>query len=148
MTTKQIEIPGIHASRRGDAKHMYAEDHTCSGSQEVLTDATLVVNIPSGYQMIITEVHLDIETVSDDCEFEVVAMSAADGAGTATTLHGHVHLFTGSTVHPSASHERPFIPPIVAKYSAGHRSVTMRVNGNDSSCTVNCGWTGWLEKET
>jgi hypothetical protein len=145
--TKQVEIPGIHNARRGNALHKYVNDKTASGSLQVLTDATLVYNIPEGEQVLVTMMHYDLETVSDDCQYEVVATDAVDGGGTATTLCGHSHLFVGTGNNPAADRWRPFVPPMCIKYSAGYRSVTMRINANDSAAVIGCGWMGWHEKE-
>jgi len=145
--TQQVEQAGIHAVRRGGGLHKYVDDKTLSGSLQVLTDATLYYNIPAGKQVVICMMHLDIETFSDDVSFEMVSCDAVAGGGTPTKLCGHAHLFVGANANPSASHEREFIPPMVVKYSSGARSVTMRVNANDSSAVASCGWMAWVEKE-
>jgi hypothetical protein len=146
--TQQIEQAGIHAARRGSGLHKYVNDKTASGSSQVLTDATLFEDVPEGYQIVVAMMHLDLETLSDDVSFEVVSTSAVSGGGTPTTLCGHAHLFVGASAMPSASKDRRFIPPMVIKYSSGARSVTMRINANDSSAVVSCGWMGWIEPET
>lgn len=145
---KQVETAGIHNARRGNGLHKYVNDKTASGSLEVLTDSTLYENIPEGFQIVIAKMHYDLETVSDDVSFEVVSTDAAQGGGTPTALCGHAHIFTGTANEPASSRDRLFVPPMVVKYSGGARSVTMRINANDSSAVVSCGWMGWIEKET
>lgn len=146
--TKQIEEAGVHATRRGGGLHKYVNDKGLSGSEEVLVDVGLYHDIPAGKQVVICLMHLDVETFSDDVAFHMISTTATAGSGDVTTLCGHAHLFVGANANPSASHEREFIPPIVVKYSSGARSVTMMVNGNDSSVVVSCGWMGWIENET
>lgn len=145
--TQQIETPEFHGARRGNSYHTFVNDKTLSGSQQTLTDATLVINLSEGTQALILEMCYTIESVADDCEFEVVAASLADGAGSITTLHGHDHKWTPAALSGSESGHREFRPPILVKYSTGYRSVTMRVNGNDASIVVSCGFSCMIEKE-
>lgn len=144
---KQIEEAAIHAARRGHGYHKYVNDKTGSGSSQVLTDATLTLDIPEGWQLLITQMTFDMETVSDDCHFNIVGCSAVSGGGDPTELCGHVHIFTGTAVSSAASKERRFLPPLLVKYSTGYKSVTMRINTNDASCKVSCGYHCWMEKE-
>lgn len=146
--TQQFESEMVHVARRGYVYHMYVDDKTGSGSSQVLTDASLVLNIPDGYQLLITAMHFDMLTVSDDCHFNLVGTTLADGAGDASELCGHCHIFTGTAVSGAESKERPFVPPLLVRYSDGHKSVTMRINTNDASCVISCGFSCWMEKET
>lgn len=145
--TQQIETPQIHASRRGNGRQKYINDKTASGSQQTLTDATLVENLVEGEVMLVACMHFSLETVSDDCEFEVVSTAAVDGGGAVTALHGHQHIFTPAALTATATQKRSFFPPIRVPYSGGARSVTMRITANDSSAVVSCGFDGWIEKE-
>ncbi|GAG43725.1 unnamed protein product, partial [marine sediment metagenome] len=52
---KQTESAMIHAARRGHGYHKYVNDKTGSGSTQVLTDATLTLDIPEGWVLLITQ---------------------------------------------------------------------------------------------
>lgn len=144
---KQVETPQIFASRRGNAYTFYVNDKTGSGSTQVLTDAGLVLNLADGDQALVTSMHFDLTTVSDSCHFNLVTTNAADGAGDANEVCGHVHLVQGAALANIASKERPFDPPLCFKYSDGVRSITMRINTNDNAAVVSCGFNCWIEKE-
>lgn len=138
----------LEAARDARGLHKWVNDKTASGSLQVLTDATMYYDIPAGKQVIIVQAYIGVETVSDDIHVEVVSCSAVAGGGTATALSGHYHLFTGANLVGTEDKEREFMPPLIAKYSDGARSVTMRINANDASCVISCGWMGWVEPET
>lgn len=145
---KQFENAAVHAARRGAGFRSYVADKTASGASQVLTDATMFQNIPAGKQVVITFMYYGLESVADDCQFEVVPTDAVDGGGTPTTIMGHMHIYTPAGLGDSITQHRVLNPPCVLKYSDGHRSVTMRINANDSSAVVSCGFDGWLEPET
>lgn len=145
---KQTETAEVHAARRGDGLHKWVNDKTPGADAVVLTDATLYYNVPEGKQVLITAMHFDVETDSDDVHVGMVSCSAVAGGGDATEISGHAHIFTGAAVGWQASKERPFYPPILVTYSSGARSVSMKVNANDAAAVLSCGWTGWVEDET
>lgn len=145
---KQGEGALIHAARRGGGLHKWVNDHTGSGADEVLTDATLYYDIPVGKQVLITGIGYDMETVSDDCHFGMVKCSAVAGGGDAVEISGHTHIFTGASIDGSSSGERYFNPPILVKYSDTAKSITIKIHTSDSSAIVSCGWCGIVEEIT
>lgn len=107
-------------AREGLGLHRWVNDKTAGGTDPaVLTDATLVYNLPEGHQVFINAVDFDMATVSDDVHFDLVSCSAINGGGTPTALAGHAHIFTGATIDGSASKERSYDPPIRVRYSDG-----------------------------
>ena len=144
---RQIESGEVHVARRGYGLHRWVNDKTPGSDSVVLTDATLVYNIPAGKQVLITSLNFDLITVSDDVHISLVSCSAVDGGGDATDISGHVHLFTGTTVDGAASKERPFNPPLHVTHTSGARSISMRVKANDAAAVISIGWHGWVENE-
>lgn len=137
----------IHAARRGDGIHKWVNDKTPGADLVVLTDATLYYNIPEGRQVLIYQIYAGIQTVSDSCHFEIVSCTAVAGGGTPTAVTGHYHIFTGANLVGTEDKEREFTPPIIVKYSDGARSISIRVDANDASAEVSCGWMGIVEDE-
>ena len=136
---------GEYSAQRGGAIHKWVNDKQGSGSAEVLTDATLYYNIAVGEVVMITAMHFDVVTLSDDCHFHVVTTTEAAGGGDATDICGHAHIGTGTTFSTTTSKERPFIPPIRIVGSTTIVSITMKINTNDSDCKVSCGWAGYTD---
>ena len=146
QTTISID-KATQAARLGSGIHKWVNDKVPGDASVVLTDATLYYNIPAGHQVLITQLFLGIETVSDDCHSDMVSCDAVAGGGTPTAISGHFHIFTGANLVGTEDKEREFIPPILVKYSDGARSISVRVDANDASTVVTTGWMGWVEAE-
>ena len=138
----------LQASRRGDSLLKWVNDKTPGDASVVLTDVGLYYDIPAGKRVLITHVSYGIITVSDDCHFEIGSCSAVTGGGTFTPLAFHMEVGTGDRKSDKAIQRTDFDPPLCVNYSSGARSITMRVNANDASAVITCGWHGWVEKET
>ena len=105
-------------------------------------------NLASGEQVFITQVCYGLTTASDSCTFELGTTDAANGGGTFTPRMLERHLATGATVSGREDFDLTITPPLgPLKYSNGVRSITFRVNANDSGAAINAGWHGWKENE-
>ena len=145
MPAKTAVTPAVQAAQRGKGIIKWVNDKTASGSAQVLTDATLYYNLSEGEVVMIVCLKIDIETVSDDCTFELVSCSAVAGGGTPTALTGNYHQRVGATPQPHATENVPFLVPIRVRYADGARSITVRINANDSSAVINTGWCGYTD---
>lgn len=144
---KTVTTGGREATRQGRALHKWVNSKTPGSSEVVLTDATLYYNIPTGKQVLVTQLCFDLETMSDDCCFTIVSCSAVAGGGTSTAITGCIQVFTGNVQSGSAAKERMYVPSILVTYSSGARSITLRVNANDANAVISCGWMGEVEDE-
>ena len=120
----------------------------------MLTDAPagdqpgIYYNLSSGKQVFITQFCYGLTTASDSCTFELGTTSAANGGGTFTPITVERHLATGATATGRLDQDFTITPPLgPLKYSDGVRSITVRVNANDSGATINTAWHGWVEDE-
>ena len=141
---KVIESPAEHAARLGNTVVKWVDDKTASGSEQVLTDATLYQNIGANQTLFITEMTYDLTTLSDNCHFNLVKCAAVAGGGAAVDICGHAHMQTGAAYVTGGSKERTFDPPIRVPYSASALSVSMQIEGNDASAVISCGFHGYL----
>ena len=135
----------LYAAQREFGIHKWVNDKTASGSEEVLTDAGLYYNLSEGETVMITETLVDLHTLNDECTFEIVSCTAVAGGGTPTALFVEQHVATAAAKTPHAAHSLKFCPPIRVAYADGARSITFRINANDSSASVNCAWTGFVD---
>lgn len=124
--------------------HKWVNDKTPGTTEAlVLTDSTLVYNVSAGERVMITGFDYTLDTASDNCGFELGYTDEADGAGTFTALTGHHHLTTGTNKsYRGEEHDSP-VPPLVADGFNGARSITFRVEANDTNATISCGWDGF-----
>ena len=96
--------------------------------------------------MYISQMCYGLTSASDSCTFELVSTDAANGGGTATARTVERHLATGATAQGRLDQDFTMDPPLgPLRYSDGIRSITFRVNANDSGATVNVAWHGWKE---
>jgi len=135
----------VYSAQRGGGIHKWVNEKTTSGSEQVLTDATLYHNLAAGEVVMIGCMCYNVETVSKDCSFEMASCDAVAGGGTPTALTGKVVIYTGGTKNEFSSQERKFTPPIRVAYADGVRSISMQVKGNDDATVISCGWQGYTE---
>ena len=145
--TQHVESNGIHAIRRGGGIQRYVNSKTASGSEQVLTDETLVYNIPEGKQFILKQAFAGVESTNDNCTFKMIGCTEVDGGGTPIEASAHVKISTGAAPVGDATKVYNFIPGVCIKYSDGIRSITVMINANDASAIISCGFNGWVEKE-
>ena len=109
----------------------------------ILTDAGLVWNIAEHRIVAITSICFGVNTKSDFCHFEVGVCSGLDGGGVFTPLAPHFEASTGAASDGQNTFCVHFSPPLIARYSKGSRSVTIRTEANDAACEVTAGWQGF-----
>jgi hypothetical protein len=144
---KQIELAGVHASRRGNGVQKFVNSLTADGGEQLLTGESVVYNIPEGYQFMLSQAFAGIETASDHCTFKIVGCTEEDGGGDCVESTAHVRISTGTVVVGTNTFVYAFLPPIRVAYSSGIKSVTVKIDASDSSCVVSCGYNGWFEEE-
>lgn len=112
-------------------------------TETVLTDSDIIYNLSEGEIFLARMVGFGIHTTSDWAHFEIGATNQANGAGTFTPLSPHWEYHTGTVVDGSAT-ETIQIPWAGIKYSDGFRSITWRVDVNDTACEFNCNYWGYV----
>lgn len=148
ITNTTVPAPDefIHHSRMGQVVNKWVE--TAPGAdQTVLTNATLVYNIPEGKMFFIAGAIYAVTTASDSCVFDLGYTSAVDGAGDFTAVIHSLKDVTGTARTGSCTHHEAFRLPICLRYSDGVRSITWRVDANDAIAEIMVGFYGWYEDE-
>jgi len=105
-------------------------------------------NLASGQQVLIREICFGVNTVNDDCYFELGHTDGTNGTGTFRPITSRFHVATGAAREGRATIDRDMSPPPCLKYSGGVRSITFRVDANDAGCQITAAWHGWTESET
>ena len=145
---RQAQLDGGEwASREGRGICGWANEVTPGAALKVLTDATLVYNIPAGKRVMVSQYCYAVETNSDNCQFEFGWTTAVDGGGVFHPLGPHKHVYTGAANQGRTAYDQDINPAARIAYSQGARSLTFRVNANDASCEITVGWHGWWEEE-
>ena len=139
--------PGLDAAREGRALVRWANNVTPGASEVVLTDTTLIYDIPIGKQVIVTQICHGLTSFSDSCVFTLVACSEPNGAGAVTDLNHDMNIASGSAIAGTQVYHYRLRPPICVKHKDGHRSISFQVTANDASATITVGWHGWYEDE-
>ena len=145
MPAKTTVSPADQAAQRGYGTHKWVDDKTASGSLQVLTDATLYYDLSDGEVVMIESMSYNLESVSDNCTFELVSCTAAAGAGTATQLCAKAHSFTPAARNQVDTSQFFFDPPIRVAYADGALSISARVNSNDAAAVIHVGWMGYRD---
>lgn len=147
--TQQIETPAIHVARRGGGLQKWVDGVDTMATGAVLTDATLYYDIPEGKQVLITRISCDLDTASDDVLFYLVKCAAVAGGGSATQLHGELHVHTAAAQVTHGVIEQTFNPPILVQYSAtAAKSISVYADANDDAAEATIQWQGWVESIT
>jgi hypothetical protein len=107
----------LYAAQRGKAFHKWVNDKVPGATAVVLSDATLYYDLAVGEVVMIRCISIDIETVSDDCTFELVSCDDVAGGGTPTALTGKYHQRVGATPQPHATEAVLFQVPIRVAYA-------------------------------
>jgi len=145
---------GLAATRAGNGTCHWINAITPGAAQTVLTNGPagdqpgIYYNIQEGRQVALTMFCFGVNTLNDDCDFELGYTSGANGGGTFTPLTPQFNVTTGAAREGRATFDKLITPPLVAKYSDGVRSITSRVDANDAGCQITVAWHGWVENET
>lgn len=130
------------ASVRGNRLMGLANDITPGAGLQILTTAGLIYDLAPRERVLCTRFNFGVETVSDDCAFEI---GWVDVNGHFHAWSSEHHVATGAALSGSTSYERDLYPPASITYEDGARRITFRVEPNDASCEISLGWQGWKE---
>ena len=112
-------------------------------TQTILTNTAF--NIPVNATLYITQFFGDLETYSDECEYELVRCTGQNASGTVEEVAAHIHIFSAAAALGHTGYSESFVPAITVRYKDGFRSVAVRVDANDAAATVGTGWAGYWE---
>ena len=140
---------GLNAARRGLS--FCAKLNKKSGinaAATVLTDAGFIQAIPEGKQIVVACFYIHLDTASDWVEFEFVYTANADGTGDVVALSPLIRIETGTAASADAPTITQLPVPLLVKYSATSKAVTMRAQTNDASAVATFAFLGWHENLT
>ena len=123
--------------------HKWLNDKTVGTTDPtVLSDTTLYYNLEPGETVLIKNLKFGVNSLNDNCHFEIGWTTGTAGSSTFTALMGHYEFTTGAANTGRATTTVEFPIPPAARYSDGARSVTIRATANDVTAVVSCGWCG------
>lgn len=138
---------GVRAAREGRAIHRHICGDTVTAAFVVQTAAGIYFNIPAGKQVVIVNLNVGCEDANEFAATYLVACDAVAGGGTPTQQHAEIHDHVGDKKQGHGHIDDEIYPPVVLKYSDGHRSVSLAVKATDTDTVVDYGWMGWYEDE-
>lgn len=138
---------GLRAARTGRTIRRYEIDQTVTGSYVVQTSSDIYYDIPAGKQVVISQWRVGCGDADEFASAYLVACDAVAGGGTPTQLDHELYAYVGDKKQGKPNVEQDCNPPIVVKYSDGHRSISMAIKATDTNTVVNYGWSGWYEDE-
>ena len=97
-------------------------------------------NLAPGETIYITCMYWAVLSVSDNCYFELGYTDAPNGAGTFYPRTAAFYIGTGNTVASRTDATRDIRPYLRLRYVDGVRSITFRVDANDATAVVQCGY--------
>ena len=147
MSIGHLQDQGLRAAREGRAIRRYLRDITVTNAYVVSTNAALYYDIPAGKQVVIPRVFVGCEDANKYAGAYIVGCAAIAGGGAATQLQNEIHDHVGDKKEGPDHTMKDCNPPLVIKYSAGYRSVSLAVKATDNLATVGFGWNGWVEDE-
>ncbi len=138
----------LRAARDGRAIHMWDDSIVGLTTEHIIsTDSAIYYNIPAGKQVVVSRMSVGLDTTDDDGHMYIAGCSAVAGGGDATQLGHHIHYYSGSKKDGRGEHDHDFSPPLVVKYSDGHRSISLALAANDTDADLLVSWSGWVEDE-
>ena len=138
---------GLRAARQGRSIHKHVTGDTVTGSFVVQTSAAIYYDIPAGKQVVVTNLHVGCEDADEFAACYLVGCSATAGGGDPTQFHAEIHDHVGDKKQGKSHVDDEIYPPVVIRYSDGHRSVSVAVKATDTATVVDYGWMGWVEDE-
>lgn len=99
-------------------------------------------------QVFINKIVYGMHSVSDNMHLELGYTATAAGVGTFTALTPKLGYHVGASEIGAGFAFADFDPGLIVRYTGDSaKSVTLRMNANDTSAQVNAGWYGWYEIE-
>ena len=147
MSVRHLQDQGLRAAREGRAIHKHVTGDTVTTGFVVQTAAGIYYDIPAGKQIVVTAINVGCDTVEEFVAGYLVGCAEIAGGGAATQKHTEIHDHVGSKKEGRGHVREDIHPPVVFKYSDGHRSVSMAVKATDTATLADYGWMGWVEDE-
>lgn len=138
---------GEQVAREGRAIRKFINELTGIGAAEVITNGLIFYNLPMNRRILVSELVLSLHTLSDSIHVDIGRTTAINGAGVFTALSPQYDIHTGNVQAAPISAQFGFYPLLMCEYSAGTRSITMRVTANDVNAEMSLAWAGWWEFE-
>lgn len=138
---------GEQVAREGRAIRKFINDIDGIGAAEVITNGLIFYNLPAGRRILVAELVLGLHTLSDSIHVDIGRTTAVNGGGAYTALSPQYDIHTGNVQAAPTSVQFTFYPLLMCEYSAGTRSITLRVTANDVSAELSLAWAGWWEFE-
>ncbi len=145
MWTSQDQA--LRAAREGRDIHKNVVGGTVTATFVVQTAAGIYFDIPAGKQVVIVSLNVGCEDATEFAATYIVGCDAVAGGGNPTQFHGEIHDHAGDRKQGKGHIDDEINPPIVLRYSDGHRSVSMAVKATDTGTVLDYGWAGWVEDE-
>lgn len=139
-----IYSPVEQAERENRVVRKWAENITPPTTNATILTNT-AFNLPVNSVLYITELFTNIETFSDNCEFQIRKYTGQNGSGTGEDASAHVHLFSAVAGLGFTGLRENYSPAIVVKYSDGWRSVAIQVTAGDATTEITTAWAGYWE---
>jgi len=155
---RDIALTGVLA-RANRAVRVWVNNLAASGSAQVLvasgggigkgytSSGKPVINLAAGEVCYIDQMTCMVRTAAKTCSFEIVKCTAADGAGTATSLIGQIYEANGTLVEAKPFTIRFSQPIKVSRNYDGALSVGIKITGTDSSTYIDCMLEGMVLEE-
>ncbi len=147
MSVRHLQDQGLRAAREGRAIQKYVTEDTVTAAFVVQTAAAIYYDIPAGKQVVVVNQIVGCNDADEFAAIYLVGCDAITGGGTPTQVHVEIHEHVGSKKEGHSHIDDAINPPIILKYSDGHRSVSMAVKATDTATVVDYGWSGWVEDE-
>ncbi len=147
MGSRFSQDQGLRAARDGRSIHRNVAGVNVTAAFVVQTAAAIYFNIPAGQQVVIVNMSVGCEDANEFAAVYLVACDAVAGGGTPTQQYVEIHDHVGDKKQGHGHTDDQIYPPIVLKYSDGHRSVSLAVKATDTDTVVDFGWSGWVEDE-
>lgn len=141
------QAPALEAARDGRAIHKHVTGDNVTASFVVQTATAIYYDIPEGKQVVIVNLHVGCEDADEFAAAYIVGCSAITGGGTPTQFHAELHNHVGDKKQGKSHSDDEINPPVIIRYSDGHRSVSLAVKATDTATVVDYGWMGWYEDE-
>lgn len=138
---------GEQVTREGRALHKFINNVTGIGAGVVLTNAAIVYNIRENRRILLACLMLGLHTLNDWIHVELGWTTLINGGGVFTPLTVQHEYHTGAAQDGPTFEEHHFYPLMMAEYSQGARSITVRVTANDVNADISLCWSGWWEFE-
>ena len=138
------------AAIEGDVVCRWANNITPGAVETVLTTAPappqpgIYYNLAAGDIVMVTQMCVELWTVSDSLAWELGYTTGVAGTGTFYPVTPKFIYKTGAAATGFDGVQIAITPPGPVRYSAGARSITFRVTANDAAAEITITWHGYV----